>query len=285
MLGLSNRTVLITGGSSGIGRQLALDMTRVGARVAIASHDPVRLRVAEAELQRISPTAFSVVCDVARQEEVARMAEVVLERFRRLDFLINNAGYAVYRTFLDSDVEEISRLVDVNLLGAMRCTRAFLPAMVKQGGGAIVNMASIAGRIPLTPNSVYCAAKHGLIALSEALRYELHDFNIRLHVICPGRVETAFFEHETFRARASRVEMKYTVTVEEISRATLDAIRAGRFLTYVPRALGLVAWSVNALPWMTKPFFRRLMLARMRTYYRDSAGTTPGDHSREVRPR
>jgi short-subunit dehydrogenase len=264
---LNGAAVLITGGSSGIGRQLALDMARLGARVAIASRDEDTLADAEAELLAISRDSLAVPCDVTRMDDVDRMASAVLSRFGQLDILVNNAGYAVYRTFESTEVSEICHLADVNLLGAMRCIRAFVPAMIERRHGCIVNMSSIAGRIPLTPNSVYCASKHGLVALSEALRFELHDFNIRLHVVCPGRAETPFFAHETFRNRAPRAETRYTVTVEEISQATMNAIRTGRFMTYVPRTLGLLAWSMNALPWITKPLFGRLMVARVRSYY------------------
>jgi NADP-dependent 3-hydroxy acid dehydrogenase YdfG len=110
--------------------------------------------------------AFSVVCDVSAHEDVARMSKVIQGKVNRLDILVNNAGYALYRTFVDTDISDICRLAEVNLLGAMRCIRTFLPAMIEQKSGTIVSMASIAGRSTSDSNSVYCAAKHGLIALS-----------------------------------------------------------------------------------------------------------------------
>lgn len=276
---LRGAAVLVTGGSSGIGKQLALDMARQGARVAIVALDERRLRDAEAELRGVTAEAFALKGDVTRPEDVERLTVAVQERFGELDILVNNAGYAVYRTFEETDIDEICRLVDVNLVGAMRCIRAFLPGMIARRRGHIVNVSSLAGRIPITPNGVYCASKHGLVALSDALRYELHDVNVQVHVICPGRVETPFFDHESFRTRAPRAETRYTVTVEQISRATLRAIETGRFMTYVPWTLGVVAWSMNALPWLTRPLFGRLMVARIRSYYgdrrRDRSG--PGD--------
>jgi uncharacterized protein len=266
---LAGSTVLITGGSSGIGKQLALDMARQGARVAIVALDERRLHEAEAELRGVTAEVFAVPGDVTRQDDVDRLAVAVRERLGEVDVLVNNAGFAVYRTFEETDIEELCRLADVNLIGAIRCTRAFLPGMVARRRGHIVNMSSLAGRIPITPNAVYGASKHGLVALSDALRYELHDMNVRVHVICPGRVETPFFDHETFRTRTPRAETRYTVTVEQISRATLRAIETGRFMTYVPWTLGVVAWSVNALPWLTRPLLGRLMVARVRSYYGD----------------
>ena len=98
--------------------------------------------------------------------------------------------------------EEIQRLFQVNLVGAALVTREFLPDMIRAGGGDVVMIASIAGRIPMTPCGVYSASKHGLVALAELLRVEVARFNVRVHVVCPGRVETDFFSHESFRQRA-----------------------------------------------------------------------------------
>ena len=109
-------------------------------------------------------------------------------------------GYAVYYTFEQMPPEEIHRLFDVNLVGAALVTREFLPDMIRAGGGDVVMVASIAGRIPMTPCGVYSASKHGLVALAELLQIETARFNIRVHVVCPGRVETDFFSHESFQA-------------------------------------------------------------------------------------
>ena len=96
--------------------------------MVIASHDPARLRVVEDELRAVRADALSVVCDVARDDDVTRMADDVLKRLGHIDILVNNAGYAVYRTFVDTDLSEVCRLAEVNLVGVMRCTRVFLPA-------------------------------------------------------------------------------------------------------------------------------------------------------------
>ena len=96
--------------------------------------------------------------------------------------------------------------------------------MIAKSSGQIVNVASIAGRLVITPNCTYTAAKHGLVALSEALRYELGYFGIKVNVVCPGRIETPFFDHETFQQREKRPETKYTVPIEKVSRGIIRAI-------------------------------------------------------------
>jgi short-subunit dehydrogenase len=127
------------------------------------------------------------------------MAQAYRDRFDAPEVLINNAGYAVYYTFDHMPSEEINRLIDVNLVGAALVTREFLTSMIGAGGGRIVMMASIAGRIPITPCSVYGASKHALVALADLLRIETSRFNMKVHVVCPGRVETDFFSHHSFK--------------------------------------------------------------------------------------
>lgn len=259
--------ILITGGSSGIGKQLATDLLRSGAQVIVIGNAPDHLAKALVDLSVISPRVSGIECDLGNRDSVLRMNEQVLDQYGCPDILINNAGFGTYRTFEASDLEEIERLVDVNLMAAVRCTKLFLTHMIRRRSGAIVNMASIAGRIILTPNGTYCAAKHAMVAWSEVLKYELSRFKIQVNAICPGRVETAFFGHETFKKRAPRAETRYTTTVEDVSRATLRAIARNRFLTYVPRTLGVLVWLSNALPFLVRPVYARFMLRRIESVY------------------
>lgn len=260
--------VLITGGSSGIGKQLAADFLRAGAYVVVVANEQTRLECARRDLSAISGRIDAVECDVAETASVERMRKVVLARHGPPDILINNAGFATYRTVEESALEELERLVAVNFLGALRCTKAFLPAMIERRRGGIVNVSSIAGRLIITPNGTYCAAKHALVAWSEVLKYELARFNIQVNVICPGRVETPFFDHETFVARSPRPETRYTVGLAEVSRATLAAVRRNRFMTYTPRTLGWFVWLVNAFPYVLKPAYGQLLLRRIDSLYR-----------------
>jgi len=262
----SDKLVLITGGSSGIGKQIAIDCLRAGAKVIIVSENLERLQQVKIELSVVSSVGI-VQCDIGDTQTIYKMRETVLNTYGCPDIIINNAGFATYRTFESSDLSEIERLVNVNLMGALRCTKVFLPEMIIRRSGTIVNMASIAGRMIITPNATYCAAKHGMVAWSEALKYELAPFNIQVNVICSGRVETAFFDHETFQKRVPRPETRYTTTVGDVSKATLQAIAGHRVMTYVPWTLGLVVGLINAFPWLVKPILGRLLLSRINTIY------------------
>jgi short-subunit dehydrogenase len=263
--------VLITGGSSGIGKHLAEDLLRRGAHVGIVAHDVDKLGSAESALKQVSPEVWSHACDVAVLDDVRAMARAYRERFDAPDVLVNNAGYAVYYTFESMRSEEIHRLFEVNLVGAALVTREFLPDMIRAGGGHIVMMASIAGRIPMTPCSVYSASKHGLVALAELLQVETSRFNLQVHVVCPGRVETDFFSHESFKARAHRPETARTIPIESVSRGVIDAVERGRFMTNIPRSYGLLVWLAGALPLVFKPLWHRLMASRVESVYASSA--------------
>ncbi len=138
---MSQDLVLITGGSSGIGKQLAADYLARGALVVIVADQVERLAAAEASLRKVSASVFSVACDIGDRQAVLHMSEVVTQTYGCPDILINNAGFATYRTFEASSSDELERLIEVNLLGAMRCTKAFLPQMIARRHGAIANMA------------------------------------------------------------------------------------------------------------------------------------------------
>lgn len=264
---ISEKHILITGGSSGIGRHLAVELLKQGNKVVIASHCLERLKEAECELKGVSHNAFSYYVDVSDSYSVRHMSELVLREHGCPDILVNCAGFATYRTFEESLIEEIEQLVSVNFLGAMRCTHSFLPRMIARKYGTIVNIASIAGKLVMTPNGTYSASKHGLVAWSETLKYELSSFNIDVLVVCPGRVETAFFDHETFQKRASRTEAQLTVPIEKVSRGIILAIEKKKFLTFIPAYYGLIVWLMNTFPFFMKPIYGKLITSRIRDVY------------------
>jgi len=256
--------VLITGGSSGIGKHLTGAYLSRGDQVVILAEDADRLETARKELSLISPAVTAVACDVADAATVAWAVDVVLAGSGCPDVIVNNAGFAVYRAFEQSSFAEIDRLIRVNLLGTLNVIRGFLPAMIERRSGHIVNVASIAGLMPVTPCAVYSAAKHGVVGISETLRCELRDFNIQVHVVCPGRVETAFFDHETFRRRPRRPETEKTVPIEKVSAAIIDAVEKGRFFTVIPRTLGWVVWLRNLCPPLVDFWLSKLLAVRAR---------------------
>jgi short-subunit dehydrogenase len=242
-----DETVVVTGGSSGIGRALALALLAEGARVTIVGNQPTHLEDALQEMKEVSPAVTALQCDVS---DLAQVRELVARQTEAgpPDILVNNAGFATYTPVEQASSEEIEALIGVNLLGAMYVTREFLPSMIDRHRGRIVNISSVAGKLVITPNATYCAAKHGMVAWSAALSAELDWFGITVQVVCPGRVETPFFEHPSFEARPPSRVTSFSVPIEKVTRATMAAMASRRFLTYVPRWFGLVAWVSGLAP-------------------------------------
>lgn len=272
----AGRRVLVTGGTSGIGFALARAWRERGAVVAIAGRDPASVEPAAAELSRVPPAADGDVApvrgyaaDLADAGQTADLAARVLADAggEPPDVLVNNAGFAVYRAFEESSPAEIEALLAVNLLSAVRLTRALLPGMIARRSGAVVNVASIAGRLPLTPCGTYTAAKHGLVAWSECLRGEVARFGVQVNVVCPGRVLTPFFDHETFQRRATRPEARMTVPMDRVVAGTLAAVARNRPVAYIPGHLALFAWAKHALPFAVNPLWNRLVRARIEALY------------------
>lgn len=260
--------VLITGGSSGIGKQIAKDFSAQGARVVVCSENLPSLTQTRMEFDQVGLKVDTQECDIRSTIHVNCVADYVLRQYGSLDILINNAGYAVYRPFAESTLDEVLDLLDVNLAGAMRCTKAFLPGMIERRSGRIVNISSIGGETIITPNAVYCAAKHGMVAWSKALRYELAPFNVKVNVVCPGHTSTNFHDHPTFRRRDPyRRKGARSLTVQQVSAAVMDAINTDRVVTYVPWWQGLVAWSLNALPFLTWSIWDRISRKRVEQLY------------------
>lgn len=260
----AGKKVLITGGSSGIGKALALSIGKAGAEVSVVGKTPDAIQGAEADFKDARLEVRSWLCDLTNQTATMQLVEQILAQSGAPDILINNAGFATYRTFAQLEAKEISSLIAVNLLAPILLTRGFIPHFLARGGGAIVNMSSIAGRIPLTPNMIYTTAKHGLIAWSQCLRFELAGSGIQVNVICPGRVITPFFDHETFRARQQPREARHTVPLSLVVDRTLDAIIHNRFLTYIPRSFALLAWMTNAFSFLVHPAYAQITRRRLR---------------------
>jgi short-subunit dehydrogenase len=267
---LKNKWVVITGGSSGIGAGLAFELAARGNRVTLVSQSREHLDVVVSAIRERGQAADAMVCDLAHTDQIDALATALLSETAAPDVLINNAGFGTYTTFEAADVDETQRLLDVNLGGHVRLTKRLSGPMVARGSGAISFMASIAGLIPITPNATYCAAKHGMIGLAEALRIEFERFHVEVTAVCPGRVDTEFFAHETFRTRSLGPENSTAMPVARAVRATIAAIESNRRLTYVPISLGIGTWLFNALPFITRPLFARMMRSRMERLYADA---------------
>lgn len=267
---LQNKWIVITGGSSGIGAAVARQAGARDNRITIVADNAEHLEHSAETLREAGVKVDAIRCDIGNADDVDILASQLLASGKAPDVLINNAGFGTYRPFEAAGIDEIERLLDVNFRGHVRLTKYICEPMVARKSGAICFMASIAGLIPITPNATYCAAKHGMIGLAEALRVELERFNVQVTAVCPGRVDTKFFDHETFQRRTTGPENSSSIPVDRVADATIRAIESNRRITYVPRSLGLGAWLFDALPFVSRPLFARLMKTRMERLYADA---------------
>ncbi len=194
---LSEQVVVITGASSGIGRETAIQFGRRGASVVLAARNEVALREVEKEVERLGGGAHVVVTDVAEWDQVERLAQEAVNRFGRIDTWVNNAAASVYATVEEMTIEEIERQIQVILVSQLYGMKAALPHLKRQGQGTIINNASGLAKRSVPLQGAYCAAKHGIKGFTESLRLELeHEKSgVNITLLMPSSVNTPFFGH------------------------------------------------------------------------------------------
>lgn len=189
---LKDNTALITGAGRGIGRAVALAFAGEGCHVALAARTRDELEDTAKEAGAFGVQTLVLPCDVGMPEEIECTARKTLDAFGHVDILVNNAGYASFKPVWEITPEDWSRSLDINLTSAFLFTRALLPSMMARRSGRIINLSSVTGVKALPEQGAYCAAKHALNGWTKSLALELRPYNIAVHAVCPGGVDTRF---------------------------------------------------------------------------------------------
>lgn len=247
-LDLQGKVVLITGGSRGFGLVLARQLAREGAHLAIVARDAAELRRAEEELADLGATVQAITADVANPDDATRVVREVVERHGRLDVLINNAGIIAVGPLETMIREDYQRAMDVNFWGALHFMLAVRDTMKGQGGGRIVNISSIGGKVAVPHLVPYCASKFALTGLSEGWRAELLKDGIVVTTVCPGLMSTGSPRNADFKGRHEQEYQWFALSdnlpglsqsAEGAARVTIDALRHGKaeVITSLPARL------------------------------------------------
>ena len=233
-MGLEGKVAFVTGASRGIGAAVARSLSNEGVSVGLASRSGDDLGL---------PSALPLACDVRDLRQVEDAVARTVERFGRLDICVANAGVGSYHTLVDTPIEHLEEMIDVNLKGTIYAARASIPHLIAGGEGDLVTIASEAGRRGLPGEAVYCASKFGQVGLTRALDHELREHGVRATNIAPGGVNTEFAigagrEH-------GDPELEQMMSAEDVAEVVLFAItrpRNLRILTTTFRPMNEGSW-------------------------------------------
>jgi 2-hydroxycyclohexanecarboxyl-CoA dehydrogenase len=219
---LNGKTAVVTGAASGIGKATALQLAREGARVIIADINEQAGAAVEAEAKKAGLQAQFLRVDITDTASIDKFAERVLANGGRADILVNAAGWGKTEPFIENSPEFWDKVMNINLMGPIRLTKRLLPAMFEAKYGKIVNVASDAGRVGSLGETVYSAAKGGLIAFTKGLAREGARYNVSVNCVCPGPTDTPLFAAvpEKFKEAFVRaIPFRRLAKPEEVSEA------------------------------------------------------------------
>jgi len=226
---IANGVAVVTGGARGIGRAIAETLLRERVAVAIVDRDATAALETAEVLTTIGPRVAAYALDVTDLDAFRKVLARIEADLGPIDFLINNAGIMPLGGFLDQDPDTDRKQIDVNLFGVLNGMRAVLPGMASRGRGHIVNIASVAGRIPTPYASVYSASKFAVIGATESVRFEYHDSGVDFSYVMPALVETELI------AGTGRPRFPPAAKPSDVADAVLKALRTGKVELFVPR--------------------------------------------------
>jgi 3-oxoacyl-[acyl-carrier protein] reductase len=233
---LTGRTALVTGGSRGIGRAIALALAEEGADVAVnyvASETAAREVVAQ--IEKTGRRGILAQADVSDFPDTFRMAQHVIKEFGHLDLLVNNAGVSSDKTFVKMDHASWRKVLSINLDGVFNCTKVFVDQMLKQNYGRVVNITSVIGQIGNFGQANYAASKAGVAAFTKSLAKELAGKGVTVNAVAPGFIETEMVDNipEKVKARLlDQIPLKRFGSVEEVARAVVYLVSSdGDYIT------------------------------------------------------
>lgn len=249
---IKGKVVIVTGASSGIGEATAREFGREGAKVVLAARRVDKLQTLADDINSMNTSAETLVvqADLSKLEDIQKMVAQTLERFGRIDVLVNNAGFGRLDWLENLDpVKDIQAQIDVNVMGVIQTTRQVLPVMIKQSSGSIINMCSMAGLVATPTYTIYAASKHAVHGFSEALRREVKPWGIDVSLVYPGGVVTEFAQHAGIKRKTNATTPKFMLlTAEQVGQAVVKLVRHPRRMWIIPWMWGVTVFMNRFLP-------------------------------------
>jgi short-subunit dehydrogenase len=272
---LHDKTVIVTGASSGIGRETAVAFARAGANLVLASRNEVALNEVAAEVAPFVGRVSVIPTDVTQRAAVEAMVEQTARELGSIDVLVNNAGVGLNALLAEGSMTNIRRLFEVNVFGALHCIQAVVPYMKRQGSGQIINVSSVAGKIATPRNGAYAATKFALTAISDALRLELGEHGITVTTVFPGITDTAFGENVLREVDVPPVPgIVRGVSPRRVANAIVRAARWERREVYVTVTDRMAVGLKNVSPWVVDWGMRTFYLNRLSERPSETEGST-----------
>jgi short-subunit dehydrogenase len=191
-------------------------------------------------------------CDVSNKSQVKEMADTVLDTFDRIDVLVNNAGFVIYGKVSELTIEEIESQMETNYFGMIYCTKNFLPHMIEQGKGHIVNIASVGASFGVPGIASYCATKFAMLGFSEGLKHELSGTGVDVTVVSPIRVDTPLLDHPSFGNLSYRSSAAI-LSPEKVANVVLKAANSSRLEIVIPSVARAGIWAKHSFPFLINP--------------------------------
>ena len=247
-----DQIVAITGASSGIGRQAAVDFSYNGAKtIILISRNIMKLNQVKKTINRdCNVEIYS--CDISDKKMVYDVGQNIMNDIGTIDILVNNAGVGIYGKVIDQTIEDIEKVTSTNYLGMVYFTKMFLPSMIKNKRGHIVNVASLAASFGIPGMAAYCGSKFAVLGFSESLSYELKNTNVGITVVSPIAVKTNFFDNESFKGKMPH-KLGYVLNPKTVSRAILKASYSKRTEIVVPFFVRSAVWLKHTVPYLINP--------------------------------
>lgn len=253
---LQNKVVLITGASSGIGALVARMLAERGAIPILTARSRDKMLEQSASIQG-EHAVYEM--DVTSEEQVREVIAQVHRKYGKIDVLLNNAGYGEFIPFTAAPLSHFEKMMDVNYLGTVRCAQAVLPYMLQTGSGHIVNVASIAGKLATAKSTGYCATKHAVLGLTNALRHELRGTGVMISAVNPGPIDTPFFQRADPEGTYVRNIRWFMMSPDKVAKVIVSVIERRRAERDLPVTAAIGVRIVQLFPRLSDALMGRFM--------------------------